>query len=103
MMGAPPPTVTTRTAVPHQFMAILEPFREALEGCGARGPFASVAWGPPDPDDGLRHSSEGQYRIVRGGSYRGTAQNLRSAVRLNYAPDSFGQSIGVRPARSIER
>ena len=24
----------------------------ALDGCGARGPFASVAWGGPEPDDG---------------------------------------------------
>ena len=52
MMGAPPPTTATRSAVPAQFDAMLEPLRIALEACGARGPFASVAWGLPEPDDG---------------------------------------------------
>ena len=38
--------------LPAQFDAVLEPLRAALDACGARGPFASVAWGRPEPDDG---------------------------------------------------
>jgi hypothetical protein len=52
MMGARPPTLATRSAVPALFEAVLEPLRTALDACGARGPFASVAWGLPEPDDG---------------------------------------------------
>ena len=52
MRGAPPPTVATRSGVPAPFDAVLAPLRTALDACGARGPFASVAWGLPEPDDG---------------------------------------------------
>jgi len=52
MIGAPPPTTASRAEVPAELDAVLEPLRAALDGCGARGPFASVAWGRPDPDDG---------------------------------------------------
>jgi hypothetical protein len=31
---------------------VLVPLQAALEACGDRGPFASVAWGLPEPDDG---------------------------------------------------
>jgi hypothetical protein len=31
---------------------VLGPLRTALEACKLRGPFASVSWGPPAPDDG---------------------------------------------------
>ena len=41
------------TAVPAAFSAVLAPLRAALDSGGARGPFASVDWGRPDPDDGL--------------------------------------------------
>jgi hypothetical protein len=52
MMGVPPPTLATRSDVPAAFAAVLGPMQAALDDCGARGPFASVAWGRPDPDDG---------------------------------------------------
>jgi hypothetical protein len=52
MIGAPPPTVATGSDVPAPFEAVLAPLRAALDGCGARGPFASVVWGLPEPDDG---------------------------------------------------
>ena len=53
MIGAPPPTTATHADVPAELESVLAPMREALDSCGARGPFASVAWGRPDPDDGL--------------------------------------------------
>jgi hypothetical protein len=45
-------TATGRGSVPAAFEAVLAPMQAALDGCGARGPFASVAWGRPEPDDG---------------------------------------------------
>lgn len=52
MIGSAAPTVGTQSAIAAPYDAVLGPMRAALDGCGARGPFASVAWGPPDPDDG---------------------------------------------------
>lgn len=52
MRGTPPPTLATRSEIPAAFDAVLGPMRVALDRCGARGPFASVAWGLPDLDDG---------------------------------------------------
>jgi hypothetical protein len=45
-------TATGHGSVPAAFEAVLAPMRAALDGCGARGPFASIAWGLPEPDDG---------------------------------------------------
>ena len=53
MIGAPPPITATAPDVPAELEAVLVPMRAALDACGARGPFASVAWGRPEPDDGL--------------------------------------------------
>lgn len=52
MIGSQAPTMGTRSDIAAPFDAVLSPMRAALDGCGARGPFASVAWGLPDPDDG---------------------------------------------------
>jgi hypothetical protein len=52
VIGAPPPASGSRLAVAAPFEAVLAPLRRALERCGARGPFASVGWGRPEPDDG---------------------------------------------------
>lgn len=52
MTSVPPPAVETRSDVPAAFDAVLTPLRAALDACGARGPFASVAWGRAEPDDG---------------------------------------------------
>lgn len=52
MIGTPPPAIATRSDIAAPFDAVLAPMRAALDECGARGPFASVAWGLPDPDDG---------------------------------------------------
>ena len=51
-MRSPPPAVLTRSVVPAAFEAVLSQMQVALDGCGARGPFASVGWGHPEPDDG---------------------------------------------------
>jgi hypothetical protein len=45
-------TATGHGSVPAAFEAVLAPMRAALAGCGARGPFASIAWVRPEPDDG---------------------------------------------------
>jgi hypothetical protein len=52
MIGVAPPRVGSGSNVPAALEAVLVPLRAALDACGSRGPFASVAWGLPVPDDG---------------------------------------------------
>jgi len=42
----------------------------------------------------------GTYRFVRGGGWRGDAQDLRSSNRGNYLPDIHFNSVGFRPLRT---
>jgi hypothetical protein len=50
-MGVPPPSIATDSAKPGPFDTVLGPLRNALAAVGVRGPFASVSWGPPEPND----------------------------------------------------
>lgn len=38
-------------------------------------------------------------RVVRGGSWYGTARNVRTAIRLDYKPNRRGNDLGFRAAR----
>ena len=48
-------------------------------------------------------ASQGQNRVVRGGSWINNAQNVRSAYRSNYSPDNRNNNIGFRCAQAQER
>jgi len=53
--------------------------------------------------DGLRDIINQRVHAYRGGSFIDTAARARSAFRTANAPDYVGSSIGVRPARALER
>ncbi|MCL2557282.1 MAG: SUMF1/EgtB/PvdO family nonheme iron enzyme, partial [Treponema sp.] len=46
-----------------------------------------------------RWSSESAFRVVRGGSWGDSADNVRSTISLNYTPDFRNGVIGFRLAR----
>jgi len=50
-----------------------------------------------EPGTGLRRGGNARYRIVRGGSFNEDPENLRSALREQYAPDARSLDVGVRP------
>jgi formylglycine-generating enzyme required for sulfatase activity len=58
----------------------------------------------PRPGDGLR-SLPGQppMRIHRGGHFGSTAHELRSARRTQSDPGSHSNTLGLRPARALDR
>ncbi len=43
----------------------------------------------------------GSGRVIRGGSWGGTAQRARAASRYSYDPANRSSGFGFRPARSI--
>jgi formylglycine-generating enzyme required for sulfatase activity len=51
----------------------------------------SDPWGP----------AEGFSRVIRGGSYRNDAQDVRAAVRSYFGPSFRRHYLGFRPARSL--
>ena len=54
----------------------------------------------PRPGDGLRHEPVGATsRVIRGGVFKGTARDVRSACRVRARPDRRDYFIGFRPAR----
>ncbi len=53
--------------------------------------------------DGERSVSDSTTRVVRGGSFNYSAAAARSTNRTGYSPGLRVNSIGVRPARSIDR
>jgi len=57
----------------------------------------------PRPGDGLRSEGHPRNPVYRGGSYYNRALMARSAARLRLTSDYRGNSIGLRPARRIER
>src|SRR5262249_16765198 len=57
----------------------------------------------PRPGDGLRTPSTSYGRVLRGGSFHDPASIARSAFRDNGTPDSRDHTLGVRPARQLDR
>lgn len=51
------------------------------------------------PASNPKGASEGSYRVLRGGSWRGTPGFVRSALRSRYTPDSRGSNVGFRFAQ----
>ncbi|MCB0576927.1 MAG: SUMF1/EgtB/PvdO family nonheme iron enzyme [Saprospiraceae bacterium] len=45
---------------------------------------------------------QGDYRVVRGGSYFGSALNCRAASRHGHGPANRGSSFGFRLALSLQ-
>jgi formylglycine-generating enzyme required for sulfatase activity len=49
----------------------------------------------------IQGPDKGEYRVLRGGSWRGYAWYLRSAIRFRYFPGNRGFIIGFRVARDF--
>lgn len=54
------------------------------------------------PGTGLRRTGNERYRIVRGASFNEKPENLRSALREQYAPDARSLDVGIRPVVRLE-
>jgi formylglycine-generating enzyme required for sulfatase activity len=67
-----------------------------LEDCYAEDTYAA----PPDSGSPAP-AKDGCNRVVRGGSWYGTPDNARAAVRVGNTPDSRNGDIGFRVARVL--
>jgi len=57
---------------------------------------------PARADDGLRQAGDPAARIFRGGGFRSTASQARSASRQADSPEKRSSDLGVRPARPVD-
>jgi formylglycine-generating enzyme required for sulfatase activity len=56
---------------------------------------------PPGPVTDPEGPSSGEYRVLRGGSWNGDADDLRSAYRLRFSPGYRYNHIGFRVAKDL--
>lgn len=56
---------------------------------------------PPGPVTDPEGPSSGEYRVLRGGSWNGDAEDLRSAYRLRFSPGYRYNHIGFRVAKNL--
>jgi formylglycine-generating enzyme required for sulfatase activity len=69
---------------------------------GFHGQHGNVREWCRDAYDDDSRSSVARYRSARGGHYKETAAEARVANRSHYPPQARDESLGLRPARSIE-
>jgi iron(II)-dependent oxidoreductase len=53
------------------------------------------------PDRNPTGAADGQYRVLRGGAWRGSRGDARGANRYWYFPHNWGGNVGFRCARSF--
>jgi formylglycine-generating enzyme required for sulfatase activity len=55
-----------------------------------------------EPRTGLREPQRPRDRVVRGGSYDTTPDQLRASARRGVHPSNADRFVGVRPVRTLE-
>jgi len=80
-----------------------EPWDDGYTAHGPVGKWMPNAFGLQDTAGNELRAGTDSLRVFRGGSWYGEARYARSATRQGCPPEPRSPSVGVRPARAIER
>jgi formylglycine-generating enzyme required for sulfatase activity len=100
MAAADQPMLRTGSLKPND-AGLFDTLGNALEWCHDRVQLFDTSYAWMDDREQVETLANAQSRALRGGSVFATASFVRSALRVNYQPDSRASVAGFRIARTI--